>query len=101
MPASAPCSIDGEEQRFSAWSWPRDFTGDVCECNSSSTIPSMQRNDDTIRDFASQILLDELVGNDDGPSGLRSLRYCAFVLHPWKVPEDAGINGRCAEQPAP
>jgi hypothetical protein len=36
------------------------------QLNSSSTIPSMWRDDDTIRDFASQFVPDEVFGSDKG-----------------------------------
>ena len=34
----------------------RDFTSDASQYNSSSTIPSMRRDDDRIRDFATQFV---------------------------------------------
>ena len=50
------------ENEILSFECPRDFTNGTSQCKSSSTIPSMRWDDDTIRDFASQFVSDEVYG---------------------------------------
>lgn len=57
---STKMSTRWRSTRISASSRRRDFTSDASQHNSNLTISSMRRDDDAIRDFASQFMLDEV-----------------------------------------
>jgi len=47
---------------------------DPSQCSSSSSIPSIQWDDDTIRDFASQFVPDDVFGSHKGSDFLAALK---------------------------